>query len=150
MKRLDSLAYALDNSIRIPGTGARVGLDAVIGLIPGIGDAAGTAMSAYIVIQAARIGAPLAVILRMLLNVGLETVVGAVPLVGDLFDAGWKANARNMALLRRAVDAPGATHRSSRVVVIGVTLVLLLLLAAVATLAFFTLRGLWNLFGLGW
>jgi hypothetical protein len=150
MKRLDSLAYALDNSIRIPGTGARVGLDAVIGLIPGIGDAAGTAMSAYIVIQAARIGAPVAVILRMLLNVGLETVVGAVPLVGDLFDAGWKANARNMALLRRAVDAPGATHRSSRAVVIGVTLVLLLLLAAVATLAFFTLRGLWNLFGLGW
>jgi len=150
MKRLDALAYALDNSIRIPGTGARVGLDAIIGLIPGIGDAAGTAMSAYIVIQAARIGAPVTVIIRMLLNVGLETVVGAVPVVGDLFDAGWKANARNMALLRGAVDAPDAVHRSSRAVVIGVTLVLLLILAAVFALAFFTLRGLWNLVGQGW
>ena len=65
LKRLDSLAYLLDNSIPIPGTGARVGLDALIGLVPGIGDVAGTAMSGYIVMQAARMGAPASVIARM-------------------------------------------------------------------------------------
>jgi hypothetical protein len=144
LKRLDSLAYLLDNSIPIPGTGARVGLDALIGLVPGIGDVAGTAMSGYIVMQAARMGAPASVIARMVLNVGIETVVGAIPFLGDLFDAGWKANARNIKLLRGSVVAPGAVRRSSRLVVGVTALVLLLLLAGVGVVAFAVISAFWN------
>jgi hypothetical protein len=144
LKRLDSLAYLLDNSIPIPGTGARVGLDAVIGLVPGIGDVAGTAMSGYIVVQAARMGTPASVIARMVLNVGIETVVGSVPFLGDLFDAGWKANARNIKLLRGSVLAPGEVRRSSRMVVGGTVLVLLLILAAVGVVAFAVIRAVWH------
>ena len=132
VRRLDTLAYLLDNSIPIPGTGARVGLDAVIGLIPGVGDAAGAILSGYIVLEAARLGAGFAVILRMLLNVGIETVVGAIPLLGDLFDAGWKANARNLQLLHKAIDAPGAVRRTSWLFVGFVLLVILGMLAGVA------------------
>jgi hypothetical protein len=144
LKRLDSLAYLLDNSIPIPGTGARVGLDAIIGLVPGIGDVAGTAMSGYIVMQAARMGAPGSVIARMVLNVGIETVVGSIPFLGDLFDAGWKANARNIKLLRGSVVAPGAVRRSSRMVVGVTALVLLLLLTAVGVVAFAVIRAFWH------
>jgi hypothetical protein len=143
LKRLDSLAYLLDNSIPIPGTGARVGIDALIGLVPGIGDVAGTAMSAYIVMQAARMGAPASVVARMVMNVGVETVVGSIPFLGDLFDAGWKANARNIKLLRAVVDQPGTARRSSRAVVIGAGLALLLILAVIGVVAFAVVRAMW-------
>ena len=142
LKRLDSLAYLLDNSIPIPGTGARVGIDALIGLVPGIGDVAGTAMSAYIVMQAARMGAPASVVSRMVLNVGVETVVGTIPFLGDLFDAGWKANARNMRLLHQAIDTPGYARRSSRLFVALVFLLLLALLAGSLWLIWRVLSGL--------
>jgi hypothetical protein len=129
VRRLDALAHLLDNSIPVPGTGTRFGLDAVVGLIPGIGDAVGGLLSAYIVFEAARLGAGPAVIVRMLLNVAIETVFGAVPILGDLFDAGWKANARNVRLLHHAVDAPGAARRGSGLFVGLVFLVLLALFA---------------------
>jgi hypothetical protein len=128
VRRLDALAHLMDNSIPVPGTGTRFGLDAVIGLIPGIGDAVGGLLSAYVVLEAARLGAGPAVVMRMLLNVAIETVVGAVPILGDLFDAGWKANARNVRLLHQAIDAPGATKKSSGLFVAAVFLILLALL----------------------
>lgn len=136
VRRLDSLAYLLDNSIPIPGTGRRFGLDAVIGLIPGVGDAAGAVLSGYIVLEAARIGAPPSVIARMLLNLGIEAVVGALPFAGDLFDAWWKANDRNVRLLHQVVDRPGAARRSSRAFVAVVVLLLVLVLAGGIALAF--------------
>ena len=80
VRRLDTLSYVLDNSIPLPGTNRRFGLDAIIGLVPGFGDAAGSLMSAYIVVQAARLGAPAPSLVRMLLNVGIEAVVGVRPL----------------------------------------------------------------------
>ena len=126
IRRVDALAYLLDDSIPVPGTGMRFGLDAVIGLIPGFGDAAGALLSCYFVLEAARLGAGFSVIMRMLLNIGIETVVGSIPFIGDLFDAGWKANVKNVRLLHRSIDAPGATRRSSGVFV----LVVFLLLAA--------------------
>lgn len=147
--RLEGLAYLLDNSIPIPGTGRRMGVDAVIGLIPGVGDAAGSLMSAYIVLQAARLGAPAPVIARMLLNVGLEALVGAVPVLGDLFDAAWKANARNVRLLRQAVEAPDAARRSSGAVVLGTVLALLAILGVAGLLLVLVLRALAGLFGAG-
>jgi hypothetical protein len=98
--RIDSLATLLDTAFILPGTNVRFGLDGLIGLVPGIGDAITTAMSLYIVLEARQLGAPQHVIARMLGNVLLDGVVGAVPLVGDAFDVLWRANRRNVRLLR--------------------------------------------------
>ena len=100
LRRLDKLSRLLDNAFAIPGTRFRIGLDGILGLIPGIGDATGAALSIYLIVQAARLGLPVSTLVRMVGNVALETVVGAVPIVGDIFDIVWKANIRNMALLR--------------------------------------------------
>ena len=112
--RLDALASLLDTAILIPGTNVRFGLDAVIGLVPGIGDAITTMLSLYIVKEARALGAPRHVILRMLGNVALDGVVGAVPLAGDLFDVMWRANRRNMKLLRGWLDRTEVTAQRSR------------------------------------
>jgi hypothetical protein len=99
---VNKLAWLLDNSIRIPIINYRIGLDAIIGLIPGVGDAAGLLVSSIIVIQAIRLGAPRSIIMRMLFNVAIEATIGMIPVIGDLFDATFKANARNVAMLNRA------------------------------------------------
>jgi len=98
--RLDALATLLDTAFILPGTKVRFGLDALIGLVPGIGDAITTTISLYIVHEAHQLGAPSHVILRMLANVALDGFVGAVPVVGDAFDVMWRANRRNVRLLR--------------------------------------------------
>lgn len=142
-EQLKSLAWLLDSSIPLPG-GFRIGVDAIIGLVPFLGDAAGVLLSGYIVSQAARLGVPRSVLVRMMLNVAVEGVVGLVPLVGDLFDAGWKANQRNVQLLTRHMDNPGGTARSSRRVV-GVVLVLLILfMALLGALSALILRWIWQ------
>ncbi len=99
-ERLDRLATLLDNSIRIPGTRIRVGLDGLIGLVPGIGDSLMLLISLYVVLRARMLGAPLSIILQMLVNVALDFVVGSVPVLGDIFDIAFKANIRNIDLLR--------------------------------------------------
>lgn len=98
--RIDALATLLDTAFILPGTNVRFGLDALIGLVPGIGDAITTAMSLYIVHEARQLGAPRHLLFRMLANVALDGIVGAVPVVGDAFDVMWRANRRNMRLLR--------------------------------------------------
>ena len=98
-KRVRLLSRLLDEQFRIPGTTYRVGLDGLLGLIPGVGDAAGALLSAYIVYEAIRLGAPSTVLLRMIANIGIDTVGGAIPVVGDIFDIAWKANKKNAALL---------------------------------------------------
>ena len=98
--RLDALANLLDTAFFIPGTNIRFGMDGIIGLVPGIGDAITTVMSLYIVREARELGAPRHLIARMLMNVALDSVVGAVPLVGDAFDVMWRAKRRHMTLLR--------------------------------------------------
>ena len=102
--RLDALASLLDTAFIVPGTNIRFGIDALIGLVPGIGDAVTTLMSLYIVREARELGAPRHLIARMLVNVALDSVVGAVPLLGDAFDVMWRANRRNMALLQKHLD----------------------------------------------
>ena len=102
--RIDALATLLDTAFLIPGTNVRYGLDALIGLIPGIGDAITSLMSLFIVHEAHHLGAPGHIILRMLANVALDGFVGAVPLVGDAFDVVWRANRRNMRLLQEWLD----------------------------------------------
>jgi hypothetical protein len=147
LARVRALARLLDTAVGIPGTRMRVGLDAVLGLVPGVGDVAGTVAAGYIVLTAVRLGAPRAVLARMLVNVGIDTAVGVVPVVGDLFDAGYRANARNVALLEAHLAAPAATQRASRRTVLLVVLGLALLAAAGVTLAVFAVRGLLALLG---
>ena len=126
------LAWLLDELIPIPGTKRRVGLDAVLGLLPAGGDLAGGALSAYTIVAAHRLGAGPAVILRMGLNVLIDMIIGTVPLLGDLFDAGWKANTRNVALLDQFTEKPQPVRKSSRVVVALVLVALVALLIASA------------------
>ena len=121
------LARALDSAARIPGTNVRFGLDAVLGLVPGLGDVAGAAMGGYFVLLGSRLGAPKPVLARMVLNVALDTLAGVVPVLGDLFDVTWKANTRNMALLERYVERPAATRKSSSALLIAMIGVLVLL-----------------------
>jgi hypothetical protein len=135
VERLRTLARLLDSAMRVPGTQYRFGIDALIGLVPGIGDAIGALFSSYIVFQAARLGASRATLMRMLGNVALDTIVGEVPLLGDLFDVGWKANTRNIGLLESHLERPVATRRSSRRVVVLVGGALLLLLTGVIAVA---------------
>jgi hypothetical protein len=104
LHQVNTLAWLLDNSIRVPFINYRIGLDALLGLIPGFGDLAGAALSSYIVLQAARLGVPRATVIRMVINIAIEATFGLVPLIGDFFDATYKANARNVALLRSAVN----------------------------------------------
>jgi hypothetical protein len=105
--RIDALATLLDTAFIVPGTNIRFGVDAMIGLIPGIGDVITTAMSLYIVREARALGVPHHLIVRMLGNVALDGIVGAVPLLGDVFDVMWRANRRNIALLRNHLRARG-------------------------------------------
>jgi len=105
--RIDALATLLDTALVIPGTGVRFGLDALIGFFPVAGDIITTALSLFIVHEAYQLGAPGHVIARMLGNVALDGVFGAVPLVGDAFDVLWRANRRNVLLLREWLDQEG-------------------------------------------
>lgn len=108
--RVRGLANWLDAAFRIPGTRIRIGLEPIIGLIPMVGDVIGLLLSASIVFEAVRIGAPGAVILRMLLNLALDALIGLIPVLGDLFDFGYKANLRNSRLLEQHLDRQTQTQ----------------------------------------
>ena len=129
LTRLRVIARVLDDAVRVPGTNIRFGLDALLGLIPGAGDAVTGAVATYAIVLAAQLGAAPAVIARMALNVLVDVVVGAIPLLGDIFDVGWKANRKNVQLLERYQANPQKVRRSSWLVV---GLVLLLIAAAIA------------------
>jgi hypothetical protein len=97
---VETIAWLLDNSIPVPGTGRRIGIDAVIGFVPGLGDMLSGLVGVLIVARAAALGLPRVVVARMLFNVAIDFVIGAVPVAGDAFDLWFKANARNVALMR--------------------------------------------------
>ena len=141
-ERVRSLARLLDSAVRVPGTGIRFGLDSVIGLIPGIGDLTGAALSGYIVLAAARSGVPGSVLAKMVLNLGVDTLVGTVPLLGDLFDVAFRANTRNAALLERFLAEPARTKRSSRLAVVAALAAIALLAAGGIALTVMVVRGL--------
>jgi Domain of unknown function (DUF4112) len=130
LTRVRTLARALDSAVAIPGTSFRFGLDPVIGLIPGLGDLAGAVLSGYIVLAGLRMGVSRSGVMRMLANIAIDTLVGSVPLLGDLFDAGWKSNNRNVALIERHMESPGASRTANRFAVLIAVVALGLLLAA--------------------
>lgn len=141
--RLRRLAHVLDTVIPLPG-GLRIGLDGLVGLIPGVGDAAGALVSSYIIAEAHRLGVPWVILARMSLNVLLEALVGAVPVVGDLFDFAWKANRRNVALLEAHLENPGAARRRSAWEVGGAVLALLGATALLAWAALAVVAWTWQ------
>lgn len=102
---LRRFAHLLDEAIRIPVIGYRIGLEPILGLIPVIGDLSGLALSSYIIFRAARLGLPRRLVARMIFNAVLNTVVGSIPIIGDLFDFFWKVNKRNMRLIERHLGA---------------------------------------------
>jgi hypothetical protein len=106
-EHLDYVAALLDDMWHIPGTKIRFGLDAIIGWIPGIGDAMAAVASCFIVFASWRRGVPAITLTRMVANIILESTVGAIPVVGDIFHVAWKANRRNYRLLLREKEQPG-------------------------------------------
>lgn len=140
-----ALARVLDTAIGIPGTKLRFGLDALLGLIPGAGDAVSAALSGYIILAAARSGASRPVLTRMVGNVVVDTVIGSIPLLGDLFDVAFRANSRNVALLERLAADPVAVDRSSRRVGVVVVVILALVLIGIVTLGVLLARLIWRL-----
>jgi hypothetical protein len=138
----------LDNAIPIPGTSWKIGLDPIIGLIPGVGDVAGAVLSGYIVLEAVRAEVPSFTLARMLVNVGVDTLLGAVPALGDVFDAAWKSNTMNVALLERHLAATGSAPPKRRNVIGVMTLALIalvLIVGAGVALGIFVARLLWGL-----
>jgi hypothetical protein len=114
LQQLRKLAQLLDSSWTIPGTRWRIGLDPLLGLLPGVGDAAGLLMAMYIIARAKELGASKWTLMRMTANVGIDALVGVVPAVGDLFDAAYKANIRNIGLLEKDL-ASRSTLKTSNI-----------------------------------
>ena len=141
---LARFAELLDSGIRIPGTQLRFGLDPLIGLIPGVGDAAGAVLAGWILVEAIRLGASRATLVRIAGNIALDAGLGAVPLIGDIFDFAWKANVRNVTLLERHLRDPARAMRADRsfvaFVIGGITVVTLGLFALAAVLTIRLLR----------
>lgn len=132
-ENLDLLSHLLDDFIRIPGTSIRLGLDGIVGFVPGIGDVIGGVASCIIIVAAWLRGVPYPVIARMVANVGIEVVVGGVPILGDVFDIAWKANRRNYALLAGSLEEP-RRHTAQSWLFLGVLCLGLMALVLVPTI----------------
>lgn len=107
-QRLERLAFLLDSALRVPGTNVRLGADALLGFVPGLGNAATTVLSAYLILEAWRLGVPVTLLARMVGNVAVDSAITAVPVLGNLADVFWRANRRNMAILARHLDGAAA------------------------------------------
>ncbi|GAA4313141.1 DUF4112 domain-containing protein [Nibribacter koreensis] len=142
LKWVESVASLLDNQFKVPGTNFRFGVDPILNLIPVVGSLSTFAMSGVMVMTMARHGASGALVVRMLFNILLDAVVGAIPVLGWLFDFGFKANQRNVEMLRRHY-VEGKYQGRGTGFVVGVLLVFLVLFGLV-------LYGIWQLFAFGW
>lgn len=135
-----TLARVLDSAVRIPGTQIRVGADSIFGLVPVVGDVAGAALSGYIVLASARLGAPASTLARMVINIGIDTIVGSVPVLGDMFDVGWRANMKNVDLLENHLGGSQRARRANRWVVAAVVGGLIVLGVGAAFIGFEIIR----------
>jgi len=140
LKRADRLARLLDSAIRIPVIGVRLGADALLGLVPGGGDAVAALLGAYPILLAVRHRLPHTLVLRLLGNMALDATVGAIPIIGDLFDIGFKSNLRNQRLIERYAAEPARTGRSSKVIVWIAIAGVLLILGALLAMTFWLVR----------
>jgi hypothetical protein len=144
INKLRRLSRVLDNAIPIPGTKFRFGLDPILGLLPGGGDTVTGGLSAYIVIEAARMGLPREILWQMVVNIILDSLAGTIPVIGDLFDVGWKSNVRNIALLEKHLEV-AESNKSDRLFIFGLILLLTLIILGFATITVFTIGWLVSL-----
>ncbi len=135
MADLSWLATLMDSRFKIPGTNIRFGLDALIGLIPGAGDFATLLVSGYMITLLAKNGASGFVLARMVLNVGIDWAIGAIPLIGDIFDIYFKANQRNMTLLRQHY-VEGRHQGSAWKLIVPVMIMLLVFMAVIVWISY--------------
>lgn len=144
---LDNLAHYLDGLFRVPGVGWRFGLDALIGLIPNVGDTLTSFASFYILIAGVRYGVPKITLLRMAFNIGLDYAVGTIPFIGDAFDFVWKANQQNMDLIRTRAAGHGKGTTSDYVFVFGLIAVLIALLVGSILISVYVIGAIfWEIF----
>lgn len=134
----ERLAYYLDDWIRIPGTDVRFGLDAVVGLIPGVGDVVTGTGSVALLLLALKSRVPTAGLMRMVGNIGIDVLGGAIPFVGDVFDVAWRSNKKNLEIIRRYRDDPSAEPTAGDKLLVGVGIALALLSVLVPLLV-----GIW-------
>ncbi len=146
---VELLARWMDSVFVIPGTGIRFGLDAVVGLIPGLGDTLTSVVSLYILKVASLRGVPRVVLARMALNIAIDYLLGTIPVVGDAFDIYWKANLKNVELLRRHSLAGPSAKRRARwgdwLFVAGLMALLVALLVGCITIAYWIVASVWHL-----
>jgi predicted small integral membrane protein len=129
LKRIRQLSQLLDGAIVIPGTKQRIGLDPILGLIPGGGDTVSALLSGYIIIEAARMGLPRKALMQMVGNIVIDTFAGTVPVLGDVFDVFSKANLRNMQIVESHVQAPPANSAKTDKLFIGLLIIGLIMFA---------------------
>jgi hypothetical protein len=135
LRQLDSLAKLMDSQFKVPGTEVRFGVDAILGLVPGVGDMSTFAISSYMLSIMARNGASGFVMARMVLNVMIDTLLGSIPLIGDLFDVAFKANTRNMKLMHQHYRE-GRHNGSAWKIIIPVVLLLFVFICAIVWLVY--------------
>jgi hypothetical protein len=143
VNQLRRLSQLLDNAIPIPGTRFRLGIDPILGLIPGGGDSVAGALGAYIIVEAARMGLPRKILSQMVGNIVLDSLAGIVPVVGDVFDVGWKANVRNIALLEKHLHLT-KRRKGDKLFLIGLIALLAFIVLGFATITLLAVRWIWN------
>lgn len=137
IESLRKLSNLLDNAFRVPGTSIGVGIDPLLGLLPGGGDFIGGLLSVYIVYSAAKMGVPKESLIRMASNIVFDSLAGTVPVVGDLFDVAWKANIKNIDLLETHLDSPKKSKKANRWFVFLLLAGLVLLVIGIAAVSVF-------------
>lgn len=145
LRNMDLLSRWLDDIIRLPG-GFRVGFDGIIGLIPGLGDVIGAVASSVIIGQAAQLGVPTGVLLKMIVNVLIEAFIGTIPVLGDLFDFTWKANLKNFELLERHMGQASVGEKGRKRLAYIIMAVVTLAILAVIVLVYLIIMMLVRLF----
>ncbi|MEG5059190.1 DUF4112 domain-containing protein [Microcoleus sp. A2-C5] len=135
LRRLRRISHLLDNAIPIPGTRYRIGLDPILGLIPGGGDLIGSIFAGYVVFKSAQLGVPQETLIQMAANIVFDTVAGTVPVAGDLFDVAWKANVKNIELLDAHLGSPEPSKKADWLFVAALLLGLTLIVGGVIFLS---------------
>jgi len=136
---VEKLAWIMDRSIHL-GQGIYIGLDGIIGLIPGLGDLLGAFISSFIVARAVQLGLPRVTIMRMVVNIAIDTTVGTIPVVGDAFDFAFKANSMNVELMRRHLRDRSRQTKQDWLFLIALGLLLLAILAVPVVLIMLLIR----------
>ncbi|MEG3974932.1 MULTISPECIES: DUF4112 domain-containing protein [unclassified Microcoleus] len=146
LRRIRQISHLLDNAIPIPGTRYRIGLDPILGLIPGGGDLVGSIFAGYVVFKSAQMGVPQETLVKMAANIVFDTVAGTVPVAGDLLDVAWKANVKNIELLDAHLGSPEPGKKADWLFVAALLLGLTLIIGGVIFLSVMLLGWLFQVF----